>query len=71
MELIENNWGRVRCSHCDSVMDKITKDDIYDSEDDGHYIICPVCGTKIWFDDVYLSHHIVENAMTPGGIPHR
>lgn len=70
MELIENNWGRVRCPHCDSVMDKITKDDIYDS-DDGHYMICPVCLKRIWFNDEYEPNHIVQNAFTPGGIPHR
>lgn len=70
MELIENNWGRVRCPKCDSVMDHITKDDIYDS-DDGHYMICPVCNSNIWFDDKYVSHPVVENALSPFGIPHR
>lgn len=70
MRLLENNWGKVRCPKCDSVMDQIVKEDIYDS-DDGHYIICPICRSRIWFNDEYEKHHIVENAMTPGGIPHR
>lgn len=70
MRLIENNWGRVRCSKCDSVMDQIIKEDIYDS-DDGHYIICPVCQSRIWFNDEHEPHHIVQNAMSPFGIPHR
>ena len=69
MRLLENNWGKVRCQKCDSVMDDITKEDIYNS-DDGHYIICPVCESQIWFNDEYEKHHIVENAITLGGIPH-
>lgn len=71
MVLLENNWGKVRCPKCDSVMDQITKDDIYNSLDDGHYIICPVCGSSIWFNDKYTQHHIVKNAMKHGGIPHK
>ena len=51
-------------------MDEITKEDIHDS-DDGHYMICPVCLKRIWFNDEYESNHIVQNAFTPGGIPHR
>ena len=70
MRLLENNWGKVRCTTCDSVMDQIVKDDIYDS-DDGHYIICPICGSRIWFNDEHVLNHIVQNAFTPGGIPHR
>lgn len=69
MRLLENNWGKVRCPKCDSVMDQITKKDIHDS-DDGHFIICPVCGSSIWFNDKYVSHHIVKNAKIPGGILH-
>lgn len=69
MRLLENNCGKVRCSKCDSVMDEITKDDIYDS-DDTHYMICPICRSRIWFNDEYEKHHIVENAMSFGGIPH-
>ena len=70
MRLLENNWGKVRCPKCDSVMDQIVKEDIYDSND-GHYIFCPACGSRIWFNDEYEKHHIVENAMSSIGIPHR
>lgn len=70
MELIENNWGHVRCPKCDSVMGHIVKEDIHDSED-GHYMICPVCKNRIWFGDEYEPHPIVQNALSPIGIPHR
>lgn len=70
MRLLENNLGRVRCPKCDSVMDQIEKRDIHDS-DDGHYMVCPVCGATIWFDDKYEPNYIVQNALSPIGIPHR
>lgn len=50
MILLENNWGKVRCPKCDSVM-KPEKGDIFYSYDDGHYIVCPVCGSRIWFGE--------------------
>ena len=48
MTLLENNWGKVRCKECDSVM-KPDQGDIF-SHEDGFYVICPVCGSRIWFD---------------------
>lgn len=63
MRLIENNWGRVRCPKCDSVMDSIMKDDIRDS-DDGHYIVCPVCGSRIWFNDEYGEHPVIGKILS-------
>ena len=51
-------------------MNEIAKDDIYDN-DSGHYIICPVYGSRIWFNGEYEKHHIVENIMTLGRILHR
>lgn len=38
------------------------KEDILESEDDGHYIICPVCKSKIWFgdDNVYDEHPVIS-----------
>ena len=59
MELLENNWGKVRCPRCDSVM-RPEKQDIKDTLDDGHYMICPVCGSTIWFDDDEETHPVVE-----------
>lgn len=70
MRILENNWGKVRCHKCDSVMGHIVKDDIYDSED-GHYMICPICGAFVWFNNEYEKHHIVENALSMFGIPHK
>ena len=58
MRLIENNWGRVRCPKCDSVMDQITKEDIRDS-DDGHYIIKPSCEKYKVFSFVYETGHLL------------
>lgn len=49
MTLLENNWGKVRCTECDSVM-KIDKSDINPHED-GWYVLCPVCGSRIWFNE--------------------
>ena len=62
MELIENNWGRVRCPYCDSVM-KPSKEDIQESLDDGHYIICPICNGKIWFNDEYNEHPVISKIL--------
>ena len=47
MELLENNWGKLRCPHCDSVM-RIEKDDIEEHYDDGPYVVCPICDSIIW-----------------------
>ena len=63
MELLENNWGKVRCQDCDSVM-KIDKDDIQYQFDDGYYIVCPVCGARIWFRD---GNQVIDRIIS--GIP--
>ena len=62
MILLENNWGNVRCPHCDSVM-KPEKEDILHHYDDGEYMICPVCGRHIWFghNDITMSEEFAEN----------
>lgn len=62
MELIENNWGRVRCPHCDSVM-KPDKEDIKESLDDGHYMVCPICDSKIWFNDEHNPHPVISKIL--------
>ncbi len=62
MELLENNWGKVRCPKCDSVM-KPNKDDIKWTLDDGHYIICPVCDSTIWFNDDFEAHPVVSKIL--------
>ena len=64
MILLENNWGKVRCPHCDSVMKPEKEDIIHDyDEGDGEYRICPVCGRRIWFghNDITMSEDYAEN----------
>ena len=62
MKLIENNWGRVRCPHCDSVMEP-EKKDIQESLDDGHYMTCPICDGTIWFNDKYAEHPVISKIL--------
>ena len=62
MKLIENNWGRVRCPHCDSVMEP-EKKDIQESLDDGHYMTCPICDETIWFNDKYTEHPVISKIL--------
>ena len=62
MELLENNWGKVRCPYCDSVM-KPDKEDIHQTIDDGNYIICPVCNCSIWFNDKYTKHPVISRIL--------
>lgn len=62
MKLIENNWGRVRCPHCDSVMEP-EKKDIQESLDDGHYMTCPICDGTIWFNDKYNEHPVISKIL--------
>lgn len=62
MKLIENNWGRVRCPHCDSVMEP-EKKDIQESLDDGHYMTCPICDGTIWFNDKYTEHPVISKIL--------
>lgn len=50
MKLLENNWGKIRCPYCDSVME-IEKDDIQEHYDDGLYVVCPICDSIIWCED--------------------
>lgn len=61
-KLLENNWGRVRCPHCDSVIEP-EKKDIQESLDDGHYMICPVCDGTIWFNDKYTEHPVISKIL--------
>lgn len=50
MELIENNFGNVRCEECDSVVRLESESDLnYSYEDGCWYAVCPVCGSKRWF----------------------
>ena len=62
MELLENNWGKVRCPKCDSVMIP-DKEDIKDTLDDGHYVTCPVCNSTIWFNDEDEVHPVIQNVL--------
>ena len=65
MILIENNWGKVRCPKCDSVMIP-DKEDIRGTLDDGHYIVCPVCDSRIWFNDAdpYEKHPVISKILS-------
>lgn len=51
MELIENNFGKVRCHECDSVVKVEKKGDlVYEIHDDCYSLTCPVCGAKRWLE---------------------
>lgn len=50
MILLENNYGKLRCLQCDSVI-KIEPSDINTNYDNELYVICPVCNSKIWVTD--------------------
>ena len=61
MEILENNFGKVRCPECDSVFRITDKGDfVWDPHDDNYYIKCPICGQLKWFeeDDPYVQHYI-------------
>jgi uncharacterized C2H2 Zn-finger protein len=60
MKLLENNWGKIRCPYCDSVME-IEKDDIMDNCDGEIFITCPVCDSYIW-----LTHNPVAQKIKDG-----
>ena len=60
MKLLENNWGKIRCPYCDSVME-IEKKDIMDNSDGEIFIICPVCESYIW-----LTHNVVARRIQEG-----
>lgn len=47
MILLENNYGKLRCPYCDSVM-KIESSDINTNSDNELYVICPICDSNIW-----------------------
>lgn len=65
MKLLENNWGKVRCPGCDSVMEIEKNDLMYDS--DGElYIICPVCDSYIW-----LTHNAIARKIEKGELWHK
>lgn len=71
MELLENNYGKVRCKVCDSVM-KPSKEDVKVSPyGDGHYIICPVCNSYIWLNDYSYERNPVLDHILAGGLPHK
>jgi YgiT-type zinc finger domain-containing protein len=69
MTLLENNFGKVRCKTCDSVMIP-DKEDVKYSYDDGHFVICPVCGERIWFNDEDYRNPVCAHILK-GGIPHK
>ena len=50
MKLLENNYGKLRCPHCDSVME-IEPNDVETDYDNELYVICPVCDSTIWVTD--------------------
>ncbi len=50
MKLLENNWGKLRCPYCDSVME-IEPNDVESNYDNELYVVCPVCDSKIWVTD--------------------
>lgn len=60
MILLENNWGKFRCQHCDSVME-IEKGDIMEDPDGEMYTFCPVCDSYIW-----LTHNPVAQKIKDG-----
>ena len=40
------------------------KGDILVSLDDGHYMICPVCGGTIWFNDDDEEHPVISKILS-------
>ena len=69
MTLIENNYGKVRCKTCDSVMIP-DKDDVHMNSDFEYYVICPVCGERIWFDGNPGTNPVLNHILN-GGLPHK
>lgn len=67
MELLENNFGKLRCEGCDSVMRiESDKDFAYSYNDDCYTVTCPVCGSVRWLEksnplvQSYIYHRIVH-----------
>ena len=69
MELLENNYGKVRCNTCDSVL-KPDKDDVCSNYDGEYYVICPVCDQRIWFHGNPNTNPVLKHIIT-GGLPHK
>ena len=69
MKLIENNYGKVRCKTCDSVIIPDRKD-ICSNYDNECYVVCPVCGQDIWFDGNPDTNPVLKHIIH-GGLPHR
>ena len=62
MKLLENNWGKLRCPHCDSVME-IESSDIETNYDNELYVVCPVCDSNIWVTDNVVAHQMKKGIM--------
>lgn len=62
MKLLENNWGKLRCPHCDSVME-IEPSDIETNYDNELYVVCPVCDSNIWVTDNVVAHQMKKGIM--------
>jgi rubrerythrin len=51
MELLENNFGKLRCEECDSVIRIEGDNDFeYSYNDDCYTVTCPVCGATKWLE---------------------
>ena len=62
MILLENNYGKLRCPYCDSVM-KIESSDINTNYDNELYVICPVCNSNIWVTNNAVIKRIKDNIL--------
>lgn len=62
MILLENNYGKLRCPYCDSVM-KIEPSDINVNSDNELYVICPVCNSTIWVTDNIVIKRIKDGIL--------
>ena len=51
MKIIENNFKKLRCTECDSVVEIESDMDFeYSYIDDCYTVTCPVCGAKRWLE---------------------
>ena len=62
MILLENNYGRLRCPYCDSVI-KVESSDINETYDNELYTICPVCDSNIWVTGNIVIKRIKDNIL--------
>lgn len=65
MELLENNFGKTRCTACDSVF-KADHNDLKTDIDGDAYVECPVCEQRL-----YLSEKEYEWIKKDWNFPHR